>query len=616
MTATVDLEPRTLDFTGEASLVQRCSQPDGWTSAAPNRIRKAADPAQFVRWVAETGRKNPLSAHGGGAAIAWGVATVDGPSPACELLALAAKHAVETSAASLKGKQRTRIADAVQQWRSWAKEGDPSDLPFALASLAVAHLAPVAASCCEDDPWWDALDALCRLAAREPQAGGDAEGMLAAQLLGTELALTLATLFPEIEGCAKLARVAADRLSASADDLLNGEGLPHGDVIGGLLPLTACWTRLAILAAAAKKSPWSKFAKSQYGWLVRQTVRWTGSDGRALLAEPFSDRWTPEFLQAALHYGGDASDASAAEELLGRKPLGKFAGAAKTHEPPEPSDRCEWSGVAVLRTDWSSRRVALAINFSQPELQLELRVGKQVIFRGPWSTDLSMAGSRVEPSDDWEETCWFTDDDVDFLELTLPLANGMQVERQFLLARQEMFLFVADYCTGAPRGPRELTYSASLPLVDGVEFAGERETRDGLLVAGDAAWRVLPLGLAEWRSEPRGGELAAVDGRLAWSASRSGVSITSPLLIDLQSKRSRKQCTWRQLTIAEALEIQTPDAAVGYRAQSGKDQWLFYRSLAERANRTLLGQNTASEFFAAVFDPDAGSVEELVEIEG
>ncbi len=56
------------------------------------------------------------------------------------------------------------------------------------------------------------------------------------------------------------------------------------------------------------------------------------------------------------------------------------------------------------------------------------------------------------------------------------------------------------------------------------------------------------------------------------------------------------------------------EVAVGYRVQVGKQQWLFYRSLAKAANRSLLGQNLSSEFFVARFDSQ-GDAQELIEIE-
>jgi hypothetical protein len=127
---------------------------------------------------------------------------------------------------------------------------------------------------------------------------------------------------------------------------------------------------------------------------------------------------------------------------------------------------------------------------------------------------------------------------------------------------------------------------------------------------------VLPLALPEWRTDPQGGALQAVDGRLELRQHAAGRALACPLLLDLRPERSLAQLTWRQLTVAQSLEIQPRDVAVGYRAQCGMDQWLFYRSLARRANRTVLGQNTSSEFFAGRFLAPSGEVEQLVEIEG
>ena len=72
--------------------------------------------------------------------------------------------------------------------------------------------------------------------------------------------------------------------------------------------------------------------------------------------------------------------------------------------------------------------------------------------------------------------------------------------------------------------------------------------------------------------------------------------------------------TWRQLTVAENLTAQSDDVAVGYRVQIGRQQWLFYRSLAACGNRTLLGHNLVSEFLVARFSKE-GKVEAIVETE-
>jgi hypothetical protein len=68
------------------------------------------------------------------------------------------------------------------------------------------------------------------------------------------------------------------------------------------------------------------------------------------------------------------------------------------------------------------------------------------------------------------------------------------------------------------------------------------------------------------------------------------------------------------LTVAQDRRSVAADVAVGYRVQLGRKQWLIYRSLGSRANRTLLGSNLISEFMLARFTQQ-GEAEPLLEIE-
>ena len=72
--------------------------------------------------------------------------------------------------------------------------------------------------------------------------------------------------------------------------------------------------------------------------------------------------------------------------------------------------------------------------------------------------------------------------------------------------------------------------------------------------------------------------------------------------------------TWRQLTVAERLQVQSPSQAVAFRIQVADDQWLFYRSLGPAANRTFLGENLSNEFLASRFDQD-GDADDLIRID-
>jgi len=94
----------------------------------------------------------------------------------------------------------------------------------------------------------------------------------------------------------------------------------------------------------------------------------------------------------------------------------------------------------------------------------------------------------------------------------------------------------------------------------------------------------------------------------------TGRALWAPLFIDLDRRRLDKPLTWRSLTIGEAREVQTSDAAVGYRVAIDKKQWVLYRSLTETRSRSLLGYNLRSETLVARFD-SSGEIDPLIEVE-
>jgi hypothetical protein len=190
----------------------------------------------------------------------------------------------------------------------------------------------------------------------------------------------------------------------------------------------------------------------------------------------------------------------------------------------------------------------------------------------------------------------------------------MRLERQVLLARQDKFLLLIDNVMNAPGAI--IHNRLSLPLSAGVGFVPEAETREGLLISDRPLARVLPLALPEWRIDNRVGELTLAEGRLQLIEERPGKNLSCPLFFDFDPKRLNKPCTWRQLTVAESLEIQPHDVAVGYRIQCGKKQWLVYRSQAPAANRTVLGYNLSIEGMIGRFVSPSGEVQELLQIEG
>ncbi len=524
----------------------------------------------------------------------------------------------------------------------WLSEsaGGRGEAASALETLACGRAITRLAWVLSPEPWWALLDHL--LAAVADAAAVEADRSLAqedfspdeplaCQLLAGELALTLSYLLPEIAPCRKLKSRARRVLSRGLLDLLDGDGLPHGKHLGLLRPLLACWTRCRAIGARSKDGCWSKSADEQYQWLVRHALRLARHDGSHVFSNGAAGRFDEDLFTAAVRFGGDGDDREIAALVL---PGGKKTARKRLSLPalPDSANHSEWAATTVLRRDWSRSAERLTVVYPGRSLRMELACGKDVVCCGTWDLDVRLGGRQLGPTSDWEEVCWISDDDVDFLELEIELEAGIRVQRQMLLARADRFLLLADVVlsdealgggalgsevlgdeTRDQRSER-LDYRGCLPLGPDVSFQAGDESREGYLVGSKRRALVLPLALPEWRSDRRIGELTCRDGALELRQSTVGCRLYAPLFLDLDRRRFSRRLTWRQLTVAESLATQPDDVAAGYRVAVGREQWLIYRSLAEKANRTLLGHNLSTEMLVARFDR-AGEVEPLMEIE-
>lgn len=279
---------------------------------------------------------------------------------------------------------------------------------------------------------------------------------------------------------------------------------------------------------------------------------------------------------------------------------------------PDASMHCEQTCRAVLRGGTSSRDPWFGVLYRGGQVQIALRSGGDVLCSGVWRLELRRDGRLAEPVSPWKEVFWASNEGVDYVELSAQFSGGIQVERQILLAR-DGFLLLADVVL-APRRVK-LDYRALLPLAPGIRFDGAAESYEGIVTARRRRRaKILPLALPEWRADPRPGSLAQTERGLELCQTSLGRALWAPLFVDLVPRRFRWPLTWRPLTVAESLANQPPDVAAGFRVRIGRQQWLMYRSLAAKANRTLLGHNLSGEMLVARFGRD-GEVTAMLEIE-
>ncbi len=518
----------------------------------------------------------------------------------------------EDSIVRLRAFKARTAADAVQiaaeleQWLESARVRSAS-AGFALESLAWCHALPALAGSLPAAPWSQLVDQLVSIAADAAKADLSV-APLTQQLLAGELPLSLAYLLPELPACKELAAPARDALSFGLAELLDGEGMPHANHLPVARALFACWTRCYYMGRTMQRNCFTKDAKIQYEWLVRQMLRLCRHDGTQALSTGADGEWSPALFEAALTLAGDAKDDEIAGCILpGRKP---------PREPrvslPRPAVNSEWAELAVLRRDWDRSSDQLMVRYSNREVQMELNCGSETIFSGLCNPELRVDGQLLELLQDWEEVCWHSDGDLDYLELEGRFTNGWKVQRQMALTRDDRFLLLADAVLGESEA--DIDHQFTLPLRSGISFSPADETREGVLHGRKLIAAVLPLQLPEWRADRSDGSLEQTADGLRLRQKARGRRMFAPLFLDLKPKRFARQLTWRRLTVGEELKAVGAEVAAGYRVQTGNRQWVIYRSLARNAGRSVLGQHFSGEFVMGRF-PEKGELEPLIEIE-
>lgn len=472
-----------------------------------------------------------------------------------------------------------------------------------------------------------------RLANIIQQARGEADtrpssigpDCLTRQLLCVELSLTLCRWLTGKSPVAERARCVSlleESLLAEVDD----DGLVRELPRQHWLALLACWTRCRMLAQSAGMTV-RPDAGDRYQDFVESLFRL--ASGKGTLAWPGQEPRMPSTVSPAKHQELELWRAAAtlvqpqlrrAMGLVWPKTITDLPATARQRASrratavglPSPSGRCEQAGLAVLRPAWTAPR--LIIDYAGPRFRLRLDRNDDIWIDGDCALHLTIDGRQLEPQSLWEEICWITDDDVDYLELQLDLDGDVRVQRHVLFAREDEFLFLADAVLGTQ--PADICYESSLPVHAGLSLEAAAETREVAFVkAGRRRGLALPLALDEWRAQRGRGEFTAEpDGLRLTQTARQATSLFAPCFMDVSASRSRRPVTWRRLTVAEERQTQADDEAVGYRVRIGQQQWLFYRSLAACGNRTLLGHNLVSEFLAARFSRK-GIPETLIEIE-
>ena len=497
-----------------------------------------------------------------------------------------------------------------------AKVGDPSQEATKLEALAVAYAMPELATYLDEKNWWQLLGAIQEL--RETSVLDCEEGSLGQAMLGAELGLALAYRLHELPTCRRMGDTSWELFTdwLRADEARLGYAL--GNDAACLRSALATGLRSQRLGLEVLKQKLKRDLIGELNELAVWVALLTRHDGSAAFSRRFTPTTTALLTRAACVLGDEGL--AKADRFARRQTKKPTSGLMRVEsELPEAAIYNENGHVVVMRPSWFDHHGVVMANFDgTASTNIEISSGKTTVFAGQWQASVTINGKPSQPESGWEEVCWFSDDDVHYLEIEQRWSQGVTLQRQIMVVREDGAVLIGDSVfadTGA-----KIQYESRLPVADGLKTLPEPETREIIVADTKPRALVLPINLPEWRSgfahdgSLPVGQLETDDEHLRYGCQGES-RLYAPLWIDFERRRYSRPRTWRNLTVASNLEVAAPGEAVASRIQLGSEQWLVFRALGAPNAWTFCGKHIAADFFCGRFDPEDGDVEELVTVE-
>ncbi|MCA9138060.1 MAG: hypothetical protein KDB00_14910 [Planctomycetales bacterium] len=517
----------------------------------------------------------------------------------------------------------------------------------------------------DESQWWSLLGTIQEV--RERLVGRDPTHPAA--LIGiAEIGLTLAWRLRALPSCRRLATSSRDALAkwCEQDDLAVTAALanPHHTrmVLASLLRIRG----LVSLVPVPRPSKKNKKASAKH--LKRSTTAlskaideigvelttWVAAMTRNDGSNAFSDwnpgKHEPKFARDDLGPNGLLAHAASLDRETLAPAIDAALGKTKTKgrlawqvSLPESMLHDEDAKLVCMLPEWDVRRGRTIIDYRDATACLELMAGKTVLISGRCETSLVIDEQPIEAIGDWVATCEYSDDDVHYVELEQPHGNGYVLQRQVMVLREDRCFFFADAVVRSRFAAASdmdhpaseavnatsptILYQIRFPLTELVQTEPESQTNDLFLCDRDADTGsprgrhalVMPLSACEWRNSHQtptsSATMRITEDQHLLLASRGLGQLYTPLWIDLFRRRFSMKRTWRRLTVGEQLKLLPPQAAVAFRVQVGKSQWLLYRSMSPPAPRTFMGKHLIADFYCARFDAKEQSYEDLITVE-
>lgn len=425
------------------------------------------------------------------------------------------------------------------------------------------------------------------------------------------LPIVLGTLFEGINGASKLRKQGAASLAEAMLAQTDTDGTPSAESIDKLPTWLATFAVAKQWGGISKRRLWKQETEERYAAFVKSALSLFRGDGRLALSNG-SNLEAAEALSAAAGSAGFRkkslpmrllSDVRAATRRSSKKRGPKVPKRSKKSQRKQatkqsaygrPVAQSDWAKLACLRSNWNADADLLVVAHDGPLPHLDLSATGVPIIDGAWEIELTADNREVELLGEWESVCWFSDRDVDYLELQSKTDSGILVDRQIALSRKQNYACLIDCVHGA--GDMPIEYTARLPLVTDVSTETNTETREITLRQFKSQARCYPLSLPCDRVDSANGEFTALPTHSLQLRQRSVGGLVAPIVIDWSKSRRKKPVDWRQLTVAESGSQVSADTAGGYSLRIGGLHLVVYRSLRPTVEgRSLLGLHTRHE---------------------
>lgn len=290
---------------------------------------------------------------------------------------------------------------------------------------------------------------------------------------------------------------------------------------------------------------------------------------------------------------------------------------------PESLWHSELAGAAAMLPEWDVRRGRTHVDYAGEDFMVEVEFGRGTAIGGKWEAMIEVDGAEQAPAGPWTHVCEYSDDDAQYLEFEQRWTQGVRLQRQIMVLRDDRCVMLADAVLRDNDHPTAMIrYVGRTPLSPTLTAAFESDTNEIWLKDSSDKRRVLALSLQtnEWRVGPSAAKIEITeDHHLKLQAtsqppSDNGGNVFAPLWFDFQQRRFNRPRTYRQLTVGDELRIVDQDEAVSHRIQMGSEHWVTYRSLRGERTRTFLGKHLVADFYCARFHPGDGSLEDLLTV--